>query len=180
MSLVHLGTLTLGQATPMALLASANLNASIGLALPSITAKLQGLLEIQASLALSPPTLAAQLAAAIALVENLTLAISLGLPGIDFQFAAVAALLAEVQVDFGAISVSVDFGADFALVLGTGGIDVYVYEGRVEDFGAELATHLEAGLPGGAAPGDTCDAVILAASSTVSAQALATFFRKVA
>ena len=47
---------SLGQCVPLALTASLELEAAVGLMLPELNAKIAGLLQLQASLTLTPPT----------------------------------------------------------------------------------------------------------------------------
>lgn len=177
---MHVGTLSLGACVPLALAANAALNASIGAVLPQLTAQIAGLIEMQAAMALTPPSLAGSLTTVQALLVNLEAAIALGLPGIDFQVLAIASALAKLQADIGALGASVSFGAEFAAVLGAIGIDLYVFNGTVNRMGTELANGVAGGLPGGAAPTDGCTAVILAASTPESMAAISKFFQTAA
>jgi len=161
--LTHLGSLTLGQCVPLAARASASIAASVAFVLPSLTAKLEGLLALQASLTLTPPSLAANLQAAIDLVAALEASVALGLPGVDFQLAAVAAVIAQVQADLGAIGVEASFQVELDIILGTPGVHAYFYTGRADQLGPELANATTGGFPGGRAS-DECVAWVFAAS----------------
>lgn len=153
--LTSMGQLTLGDSVPVALSASAELAASVNLMLPEVNAKIAGLVALQASLTLTPPSLAGNLQVALDLVASLQASLSLGLPGLDFQLTAVAALLAELNVFLGALLAKLDLALSLQATLGTPGIFAYQYIGPVGTAGNELQVRLAGGLPGGS-PADTC------------------------
>lgn len=124
MTVRRLGILTLGECVPIA--ASA-----VGAVLPEIQAKLAGALEAQARLAITPPTLAVSLDAAVALVAALEASIAIGLPALDFQVAGLIAVIAELQAQISILLA-------LELTLGTPGIAAYAYEGPAAPLGSEL------------------------------------------
>jgi len=145
----YVGSLTLGQCVPIAVRASASIAASVAFVLPSLSAKLAGLLALQASLTLTPPSLTGNLQAALNLVSSLQASIGLGLPGVDFQLAAVAAALAEVQAQLAAIGVQATFQAELDVILGTPGLHAWAYTGDADQLGPEFTAATSDGFPGG-------------------------------
>src|SRR5688572_29151415 len=98
------GTLALGGCVPLAVAAEATIagmiacgqkvgaefQATLELALGSLQAKLDAALKLQLGLTVSPPSLAGQIEAALKLVAALQVQLSLGLPVVSIQLAAVA------------------------------------------------------------------------------------------
>ncbi len=74
------GSMSVGAAIPLASTTQARLDASLSVVLPELQARLPGILEVQARLILSPPTLEVSLSAALALVASLRAQIEAGLP----------------------------------------------------------------------------------------------------
>lgn len=145
--LTYLGSVTIGDCLPT----FAGIYAGV---LADLQAKLAGLLELQARLTLTPPTLALNLDMAIQMVANLTASIELGLPGIDFQLTAVAALIASINVDLAVL-------LGISIALGTAGVYAYSYDGDVASFPSACVA---AGLPEGAQPSDHMNAIVLVAT----------------
>ena len=126
---------------------------SVGALVPGIMPVYAGVLaELQARLTLTPPTLAANLELAIAMVANLAAAISLGMPGIDFQVSACLQVIAELYA-----KIQLLLGLPFA----TAGVELYAYDGRAVDFGPLVTAQIGGGL-GGGAPVDQMWAIIAA------------------
>lgn len=176
MTATYVGSLTVGECIPVAVSARAKLDGAVALAgslraaldaalaieLPSLQARLEGLLALQASLNVTPPSLGASLEAAIKLVGALEASLELGLPGVDFQLAAVAALIAQLQVDLGSlqahaslsaaaeleIEAFLDFSAQLLVQLGQPGVHLYTVTGDASDAGPDLAAVLGSGPPG--------------------------------
>lgn len=80
MSYSYLGSLTLGQCVPTALSAQGALDASIGVSLPEIQAKITGMLALQASLTITPPSIVASLEAALDMLVELQASLALTMP----------------------------------------------------------------------------------------------------
>lgn len=149
MTLVAKGSLTLGQCVPLALSASAEMAASVNQVLPEVSAKIAGLQALQASLVATPPSLSASLTAAENLVSALNVAISLGMPGVDFQLTAIAAQLAELNVTLGALNARLSLALQYQATLGSPGVFAYQYTGPVGSLGAEVQAELGGGIGGG-------------------------------
>lgn len=175
--LTFLGTQTLGQCLPIGLAASASLKAMIAVQLPKLTAQFAGLLTLSASLTIKPPTLAINLDIAAKLLLSIQASISLGLPGIDFQFAAVASLMAAIQLDLGAFQAALAFQLSLDLALGTAGIDLYAYDGRVDALGTSISSQTAGGLPGGTLPAGHCNALLLVAETDAVWSAMSLVFQ---
>jgi hypothetical protein len=176
-TLTYVGSLSLGQCVPLALAASAQLSASIGIVLPKLQAELAGLLALQANLTIHPPSIAANIDVVLQLLAGLQTSLTLGLPGIDFQIAAVLELVAKIQVDLGSLSASLSFGLNLQVILGALAIDLYVYEGAARQLGPALGQQLTNGLPSGTGPNHPCNAIVLATESPVTWGAMSKFFR---
>ena len=171
--LTSYGFVTIGQCVPMALTASASLSASIGLALPELTGKLAGFLNVQAALSIGLPSLSANIDAIAKVALSLSLAIE-G-PTVTLQLSAIAGLIAELQFSLGQLHAQLSFSLGFAVALGTAGIAAYGYDGPVSGLGSAVSAATSSGLPGGN-PTDQAHAVILLATDPAAASALASFF----
>src|SRR5665213_3730843 len=73
---------------------------SIGLPAIAINANLQGALSLNASLSISPPTVAVYIAALVEVEAQLALAIAEGCPLISFDFSATVSLVAQLELAF--------------------------------------------------------------------------------
>lgn len=173
----YVGALSLGQACPVALAASAQLSASVGLVLPGLQAQLTGLLALQASIAVSPPSLATNLSLAQQLVAGLTVAISAGLPGVDFQALAVAGQLAAIQAQIGSLSGVASLGGTIAALLGAVGVYVYAYSGTADGIGPAMSAATSSGFPGAGGPSQPSNAIVLATVTPATWAAMQTFFK---
>lgn len=168
--LTYVGSLSPGQCVPMALLAQGRLSASIGLVLPELAARLEGMLAAQVNLTINPPTLAANLQAALALVAQLEASITLGLPSASIDLSVIVGLIAELQLSLGALQLDLQWALAFGLILGTPGIHLYAHEGAVGDV-------LPGGLPGGDGPSQPAVGVLLLATDSGAIAALRAMFR---
>lgn len=170
MPLTYAGSLTLGQAIPLALDAQAQLDTSVGLALPDVQARVDGLLALSVA---DPPSLDDLIASAQALLAALQALLVAPLPDV----AATAAALAELQTTLGSLSASLAFSASLGNLLGTAGIHYYVYAGPANAVGGELASLLSGGLPGGAGATEQIAGAILLANDAGAITALQTVLR---
>lgn len=129
------GNVSIGQCVPT----TASLVAA---AVADFQAKLQGALAIQAAIAITPPTLAASLAAALDLVASLQAAIAIGLPGVEIDLSAMLAVIADLNA-----SLAVLLGLN--IVLGTAGVYVFTHNGAEQTYGAEMQAQVSAVAPFG-------------------------------
>ncbi len=106
MTAQYIGNYSVGVAIPVLLAASAQLaldfgtlSASISLMLPELEAKLKAALELQLSLGIKPPSITAGLEVALALVASLEASIAISPPDVSASLAidGVLALIAELQ-----------------------------------------------------------------------------------
>lgn len=175
--IVSLGSLSLGQCVPLAVTAEGAITASVNVSLPQIQAQIAGLLQAQINLSVNPPTLAASLSTALQIVTSLEAAIAVGLPSVDFQVTAVAALLAKLQVTLGSLTAQLGISANLGLILGSPGVAAYAYSGTVGDLGPAVTTATAGGLPIGSGPGDACNAILLATETPATWSAMQQLFK---
>jgi hypothetical protein len=172
----YLGSRSLGQCVPLALQAQLGIDASVGIVLPQITAQIEGAIELQANLTLNPPTLAANLQAALGLVAALEASIAIGAPSVSFQLAAVAELLAKLQADLGALNAQLAFSANLGLVLGVGGVLGYAYSGSADGISDAAQNAFSGGLPTGGDQGAEVHGAFFIASTPAAREAMALLF----
>jgi len=139
-SVVYLGSKTLGEALPGAVGAAAAGVAGIGLALPDLLARIAAL----QAFAPTPVNFAAQLTLAQQTLQSIQLGISLGLPvpDISAQLLAVQALVAALLAAAASIQTQLDLVTDFQALLGASGIYLYASDGTVANLGSELGSAL--------------------------------------
>ena len=157
MSVIRIGELSLSSAIPILATFQASLTASVGIGLPEIQGKLAGLANVLLAITVAPPALGATITAAITTVASLQAAIS-G-PTVTLQVAAITALIAELNLQLGTLTVAAGLSIPSAT------LSAYVYDGSVGNFGVEVGSELSASLPG---PPGHCNALIFA--TTDSAQ----------
>lgn len=162
MTVSYLGSVTLGQALPIAVSAQAQLSIALDSALAELTGKLEGALNVAASL-LAPPALTATITATLQVLASMQL--DVGASGGVLQLTAVLALLAEVELQLVALDAAVDLSAALIAQLAVAGIHLYTFSGPANTFGPELTAATAAGFPGGGLS-DNANAVVLATSST--------------
>lgn len=170
MTITYAGSITLGEAIPMAQDATVELDASVGALLPDVQARVDGLLALSIA---PPPSLADLIASAQALLAALQALLAAPLPDVS----ATAAALADLQATLGSLNASLAFSVSLGSLLSQAGIHYFVYAGAAGDVGGELAGVLSAGLPGGAGPSEQCAGVILLASDGGAISALQTVMR---
>jgi len=174
MTVVHVGSLSIGDAVPAAATVSAAGVSGINGALPDLTARLLAL----ASFSPAPVNFALQLALAQSTVASIQSAIALGLPApsIAAQIAEVAAQVAALEAVLASVEANLATVVDVQAQLSVAGLHSYVYTGDVGDLGAEFTTELAGGLPGGA-PTAAASAVLLITTSPAAWAAMEQVFR---
>lgn len=130
------------------------------LILAELQAKLAGVLALSVQLSITPPTLAANLDIAVELVAALTASIEIGLPGIDFQIAAVAALVAQLQLNL-ALLLSLDVLLGATLM-------AYTWEGPANELGPAVTSEFAVELPDGTSSYAPVNAILLVTPSPVA------------
>lgn len=131
MTTTVLGERTIGECVPAAL----SVNASL---LADIRAKLAAAVKLQAKLVVTPPSLAANLQAAIKIVESLT--IRPQLPGATLDLTAFASVIAS-------LTAALNAALTFNLALGTAGVMALTCEGPIGAMGTELTSTVETLFP---------------------------------
>jgi hypothetical protein len=154
----------------MALTANAGISASIGLVLPELEAKVAGYVEAHAQLLVNPPSLEADLEAALGLVAQLQALIALGLPSAGIDLGLILGLIAELEILIGSLSARLAFSTSFGLLLGTPGVYLVRHSGAVGDV-------LPAGLPGGSGPSQPVEGIALLATDAGAWAAIQAVFR---
>lgn len=162
MSVLNLvGELSIGAICPLVVGATATVVAEL-------QAKLTGCLQLSAQLSVTPPTLSANLSAAAEMLASLTLAVNVSLPGIDFQVAAVAELIGQIQGALGIlIQLQTILGAD---------LFVYTYLGAASAFGPAVSSAVGGGWPDGSPAASEAEAIVLVAVEPAARVAMGTFF----
>jgi len=142
MSLVYLGSLSLGQVIP-------GLGVALASAVPRINAELAVQNATVAQLQVVPPTITGALSAANSIVAGINAAIALGVqvPSLSVQVNAALALIAALNIELGAL----------AFDMSAPGIHAYAYAGDSQGLGPALPSS----FPGGA-PTTPCNALVLA------------------
>lgn len=158
MSGSFVGVLNLGQAVPLAVTADAQITAVKTPTIAQLQARLAGIVQAMAAMTVTPPTAAANLEAAAAIVTALEASIVLGVPSVDFQIAALAKAKLEIEVALGELDVSLGIN------INTPGVYLYRYTGRNDLIASGFYNALGTGLPG-AAPDQHAEAWLLAAVS---------------
>lgn len=154
MTIATVGVLSFADIVPLLLTFKAGIDASTGIAIPEISAKIAGLNGILGALTVAPPDLAGTIDAAIQTVTQLQAAI--GGPTVTLEIGAITAQLAELSAQLGTLTAAAD------LTIPAGSLAVYVYDGPSGSLGAELQAAVNASLPG--APGHA-NALILVTTS---------------
>jgi hypothetical protein len=160
----YLGSMSVGAAFPLLLAASAQLavdfgtiSATVALQLPEIEAKLKGLLSMQVSLGITPPSLtaglevaanlAASLSAAIAIAPP-TLSASIALSGVLALIAQLEGLVVQLNAQIGLGQIALDLSLKIQDIIAAVGLRVYLYEGTLGELSSTIAAQICG--PGGA------------------------------
>ena len=142
----------------------------MGEASVAIDAQLQGAIALQASLSITPPTIAATLEALATFEASLVAAADLGLPQVSFDLDACASLIASINASYG-------FLAALGGLLGdqTVGVYAYTYTGAADAMGGEITAELGTEWPDGFPSSSPCTAIVLGAVDATSEAALSDF-----
>src|SRR5690606_28871387 len=128
------GTFSLGAIMPVLLEAAIAIDGDIF----RLQAKLDGLIELAAKIAVTPPTID------VGIIANLEAAISIGLPNVDIQASAVTSAIATLEAQLGSLNAFLAIGG----ILGVAGIHVYAVSGTARAVASELNADLSPGYPG--------------------------------
>jgi hypothetical protein len=125
-----------------------------------LEANLTAALALQASVSITPPTLAVQLAAVLEAAAAIEAGIALGLPGITFSVSAAASLVASARLAIGLLG-------DLTALLGGPAMYVYAYEGgTVSTLGSDLSSAIASQPPPGLAGPSACAGLLIGAGAT--------------
>lgn len=153
-----IGQLSVGQCVPT----TASMVATL---LADFNAKLAGALQLQASVTLTPPTLAASLEAALALVAALqaqiALSISLGLPEVSVDLTVMLSVIADLNASIAGL-------LTLQVALGTAGVYVIKHEGPSETHGPDVQQIVDNIAP----PGNNVHSITLLATAPAVFEAL--------
>lgn len=118
----------------------------VATATAELTAKIAGITQLQASIAVSPPTMAASLQAAIALVvaleAQIALSLSLGLPEVSVDLTVMLSVLADLNASLATL-------AALTITLGTAGVYVITHEGDAATHGTQVQAIVDDIAPAG-------------------------------
>lgn len=168
MTTTYAGNLTVGQCVPAAASANAEVTASANASLGDVTARITGLLSLQANLIANPPNPLALIAQLNAIIASLSLPAPPSVPQLD----ALASVLAELSAISADLTASLAFSTALGGQLATPGVHLYAFAGAANALGGELSAHLSAGLTGGSGPGQQIAGVILLAGDAGAIAAL--------
>jgi hypothetical protein len=163
-SLAYLGGLTIGAALPGGASAAAAGELGINGALPDIQARITALAAFSPSLG----NFTADLATAGQIIASINAALTGGItpPSLAAQLAAVAALVAELQAAALDVNAQLQIVLGFRALLATAGMHGYVYQGATNALGGALTDELATGFPGG---GATAPAKVIVLGTTSDA-----------
>lgn len=134
---------------------------SIGLPAIALNASLQGALSLNASLSITPPTIALYLAALVELEAQISLGIALGLPSVSFDFAATVDLVAQLELAFALL-------LDLEVLLAASiGMYAYTYTGVGSSLGAAVTTELASAWPDSQPTNTATTAMIFGADASI-------------
>ena len=176
MSLVYAGSFPLEVICPTSLSAVVSASAALTAALAPLSLQITAALGMQIGVTESPPEIAADIELCASLIADLTLALSLAVPSLDFQLSACIALVAELGPIVLALQAALALVNALSATLETGGILTYSYSGTGAAFGLALSSSLAGGLIDGTPAGGQCAGIILAATATATWDGLESFF----
>jgi hypothetical protein len=175
-SLDYVGELPLGVLCSTSLTAVAGISASFAAVLPQIAIDLEAAIQCSISLGISPPNLAADIALCVQLLIDLNLALSVSLPSLDFQLAAVLALIAQLSPILASISASLSLSLPLAELFAVAGIQAYQFAGAGGQFGSLMGQAIGIGFPDGTPASEDVFAVVLASTSAPVWTGMGEFF----
>jgi hypothetical protein len=169
MTTTYHGSQSLGACVPLALQTYAALQLAATSYLADVVARITANTEIGLRLTIKPPDVAGAIVANTQI--GLQLAATFVPPGAVLQAAGIAELLIQLN----ALKAQLEAALELDMGLSTGGIHLYGYTGRSDEFGPQIRSATMGGFPG-SAPGDSSTAVVLAATAPTAQAALGGFF----
>lgn len=139
MAVRALGRLSVGQCLPA-------LARAVASAAGDLTAKITGIAQLQASVTVSPPTIAAQIQVVTALLATLqaqlALALALGLPEVSIDLTVMLGLLADLNAQLALL-------ITLQQAMATAGVTVLVADSQAQSFGSEMQVEVSKIAPSG-------------------------------
>jgi hypothetical protein len=152
----------------------ANLN--LDLQLGALSAQLQAALNIKAALTLSPPTLSGSIAIVGALKATLNGYLSLGgYISVAGAFSAVASIVADLTALEASLNANLSAMIAIQTSMATAGVLAFTYNGPTNQLGPALTTALAGGWPDSTPASSPANALVLGATSQITATGLAAF-----
>lgn len=148
------GNVSIGEVVPT----TASLVAA---AVADLQAKLTGALAAQVSIGIKPPTLAASIESATALLVSLQAQLALGLPEVSVNLTVMASVIADLSAQVAALLA-------LSVALGTAGVFVFTHTGNSVSYGTEM----QAQISGVSPPGNTIRSVTFMCSDPTVFEAL--------
>lgn len=176
MGLQYVGQIPLGILCAASLEAVASASASLALQLPPLAIELEAAIQCGISLNLSPPEIAANLEFCVNLLIDLNLALTLELPSLDFQIAAVLVLIAKITPIIASISLSLSLSLPLVELFATAGIEAYSYAGSGGNFGTSIQQALGIAWPDGTPVSSEVTAFVLASTTPSTWSGMQSFF----
>lgn len=160
--LTYLAEMNLGALCPLCVTSTAGVIAGLH-------AQLNGLVALAANLTLHPPSFTTSLTLAAQLTSTLNAAISLGLPGVSFQLAAVAKAVAALNANLSLL-------ASLTASLGGAGAFVWSYSGTGAGLGPAITSALSGGWPDGTSSSTAANALVLGTVTPAVWTTITSFF----
>lgn len=164
--ITRIGEVALSDVVPLLQTMLTALNGARAFAVPELQGKLAGLANILAAITVAPPSIGATIQGAIATVASLQASISA--PVVTLHAAAIVALLASLNLQLAALTVTISVPDAV--------VSAYVYDGPSLAVGGELQSAISGTLPG-VGIGDHMNALILATTSRPAWVAVGQMFR---
>jgi hypothetical protein len=142
---------------------------SIGVPAISLNASFNGAVALNASLTVTPPTVALYLSQLESLQAQLSLGISLGAPSVSFTLSDTLTLVASLEAAF-SLLVTLE-----GLLNASIGMYAFTYSGIASGMGAALTTELATQWPDSAPTSTATNAIILGAVAPIAQTQLAAF-----
>lgn len=150
-------------------LTTLSVTATVGV-IADLEARLNGLIELAVQLSIHPPSFSTSFELLTGFLAALEAMVSLNLPGVDFQIAALADLIARLNA-------KLDLLASLSLALGgAAGVFVYTYSGPGSNLGSEITSALGSGWPDGSPASSHANAIVVGTVSPAIWSTIETFF----
>jgi hypothetical protein len=164
-----LGEVTLGAVVPIALTATGAATASLSVQLPQLQTKLAALIQLQARVALTPPSIVASIQSIAVLTASLQAALAVGAPSLPIEVSALLAVVAEISATIGSLTAQLGIVAGIEAQLGGASVHLLRYDGTVTGL-------VPTGIPGISGSANI-NALLTVAASSISWEAMQAVFK---